>query len=1167
MKILELRLSAFGPFTDLVLDLSAGDHGFHVIFGPNEAGKSSALRALHALLFGIPVQTGDGFVHPYQKLRIGALLRLSSGEQIDFSRRKAAKGSLLGPGDTRLDDRALDRFLGGVGPDQFQRFWGIDHESLVKGGREILEGGGDLGASLFAAGLGASHIGTLRRNLENEAQALFAPRASKPFVNAGIKHLRELQSAQRELTVSAEEWSRHDSAAHSAGEQIAKLMGRIEDLGRERSRLERLKRVLPLLAEREDVRRALADLGDVVLLAQDFSKRRQDTEGKLRTAQQHLERVSEELQAEEELVTRLGAAPPLVAEEDAVNDLHRSLGSQRKASSDRPRLVGQLEEQRALAKRVLGELRSDLDINSAVEVLTPFVSRRQRIQKLATEQERLDERLGSAKRRVNTARELAATLVHESPSLPPPRDVFILVAAIEDARRRGEAESEREKALRAFEQMRAQRDTAIAKLGLPASVIDALQELRVPTAAAISIFERKAQELDNAARTAKMEHQRLARTTRELDTKIGVLRTKKAVPTEADLAEARKRRDSAFILLRDQWETGADVGVAARELLGPGVLIDLYPGTVTAADEVADRLRNEADRVAELQQCLEKREDLLAELEEARLAAVSSDSAVTELDAAWRETWKALLASPPQICDARAWHDEFGRLLERSDGIAEALMQQQELDAWIETQKGCLGAVIKALEPTLRPVGGLATMLAVAERLWRQIETDEADRLAHVRKTEETERSIREAESTVRHAQEEIEVWKRKWGEATGGLVPAGVSSPEDAFAALDRVETFLRAHSAAAGYEERISGIDRDAESFRVDVRALAQRLGETALIDTGGEEAWVEGHRKRLTAELQEDARRRQAHERRDLLRDNLAVEKTAVGDARQELSALCEEARCANVGDLVGAEERSVALRASQTELARIEKEVLRGGDGASIAVLENEATSVDKDAIDVRLAQLGVELLEAEKDLAEARDTRASALAELRQLRGPSAASEKAEEIQATLARLRDDVVRYARARVASTLLARRIDDYRRKNQAPLLLRAGALFREMTLGRFGRLEADVEEGRPVLVGVRPAGTPVPSEGMSEGTRDQLFFALRLAAVEASCAAGEPMPFVVDDVLVQFDDDRSAATLRVLAEVASRTQVVLFTHHRQVKTCAEALGTAAGVIVHEL
>ena len=64
MKLLTLDLKAVGPFTGAVLDLSAGEHGLHLVYGPNEAGKTSALRALSYLLFGFPVRSADNFVHP-----------------------------------------------------------------------------------------------------------------------------------------------------------------------------------------------------------------------------------------------------------------------------------------------------------------------------------------------------------------------------------------------------------------------------------------------------------------------------------------------------------------------------------------------------------------------------------------------------------------------------------------------------------------------------------------------------------------------------------------------------------------------------------------------------------------------------------------------------------------------------------------------------------------------------------------------------------------------------------------------------------------------------------------------------------------------------------------------------------------------------------------------
>lgn len=52
------------------------------------------------------------------------------------------------------------------------------------------------------------------------------------------------------------------------------------------------------------------------------------------------------------------------------------------------------------------------------------------------------------------------------------------------------------------------------------------------------------------------------------------------------------------------------------------------------------------------------------------------------------------------------------------------------------------------------------------------------------------------------------------------------------------------------------------------------------------------------------------------------------------------------------------------------------------------------------------------------------------------------------------------------------------------------------------------------------------------MSDGSADQLYLALRLASIEQYIEGHEPLPFIVDDILIRFDDKRSAATLKVLA-----------------------------------
>ena len=87
------------------------------------------------------------------------------------------------------------------------------------------------------------------------------------------------------------------------------------------------------------------------------------------------------------------------------------------------------------------------------------------------------------------------------------------------------------------------------------------------------------------------------------------------------------------------------------------------------------------------------------------------------------------------------------------------------------------------------------------------------------------------------------------------------------------------------------------------------------------------------------------------------------------------------------------------------------------------------------------------------------------------------------------------------------------------------------------------------------------------MSDGAQDQLYLALRLAYLEKLLDREEAMPFIVDDILVNFDDHRAEATLRVLGDLARRTQLVFFTHHRHLVDIARATLSEDDLFVHEL
>jgi uncharacterized protein YhaN len=104
--------------------------------------------------------------------------------------------------------------------------------------------------------------------------------------------------------------------------------------------------------------------------------------------------------------------------------------------------------------------------------------------------------------------------------------------------------------------------------------------------------------------------------------------------------------------------------------------------------------------------------------------------------------------------------------------------------------------------------------------------------------------------------------------------------------------------------------------------------------------------------------------------------------------------------------------------------------------------------------------------------------------------------------------------------------------------------------------------------VLVGVRPGGrSTVGVEGMSDGTADQLYLALRLAGIETYLETNEPMPLIFDDILIRFDDHRASAALEVLRALSEKTQVIFFTHHRHLVDLAEKCIPTSGIIKHIL
>ena len=170
-----------------------------------------------------------------------------------------------------------------------------------------------------------------------------------------------------------------------------------------------------------------------------------------------------------------------------------------------------------------------------------------------------------------------------------------------------------------------------------------------------------------------------------------------------------------------------------------------------------------------------------------------------------------------------------------------------------------------------------------------------------------------------------------------------------------------------------------------------------------------------------------------------------------------------------------------------------------------------------------------------------------------------------EKHAAEAELLDIARDWVRLRLASTVLGAAMEHHRSAHGDPMILRAGTLLDTLTHGSLQRLVEDFDEdGKAHLRAIRRSGERIGVEAMSEGTRDQLFLALRLAFLEDYARNNEPVPFIGDDIFHTFDDARTASGLGTLAEASARFQPILFTHHLSVVEAGRAaLGDDLDVI----
>lgn len=1156
MKLRRLDLLRYGHLSEVTLDFP-DSAALHVVYGANEAGKSTALAAIADALFGFGHRTDFDFMHGGPQLRIGFGLVAGDGTEAEFVRRKGRGDTLRDLAGNVVPEDGLRRFLGGASRELFERSFGLNGARLREGGQELLRSGGDAGESLLA-GTGLLHLRAALTRLDEEARSLVGDGRGRRRLSEAVDAWRQAQHALDERSVAPRAWLEAEATHSEAMTTLGQIQEQTRELSTEDSRLQRVRRVAPLFAELEEQRAIFASHEDVPLLPPEAEKRRYDARAVRQEASRDFEREAADAARLKSSYAGLPQDEAVLAEQDAIDALvaRRTLVLQ--AAEDVRKVRAFVVSHQAKVVAALDELGVSLAPDLAREAV-PSAALRASVQRLVSLHAALAATARSAEQSLAVARhrrDEAAAALQANAEPPSPA---LLRRTIDAMRGEGPLDLDLDRAERALGSAQVATAAALAALPLWQGDLAALAACRLPLPAE---FDMAAARLDAAAKEVAEGHAVVAALASEifaLEDNVSRLARGETVPTPDAVAEARAFRDRAWRLIRRLHEGGPQPDTAEQAALPTGSLPDVFEALRDDADRLADRRADDAQRVADFLATTARLELLRSRRAETESRRAAAEAAFAAAESAWHALWAPAGFVPDAPPAMTEWRRARTQVLAQADAEAEARRRRDDLAA--RRYHAC--AALSAFLADATSQDNLAALLLRAET---ECEAAEASLAAHRGRAQifaQEEARLPELQQAATAANTALETWSEEWA---GAVVALGLPSEAATETAVSALGAWARVAEVAPVWrtdQQRIADMLASIETFDDQVRAVQGRLLDPATEEPSTVIAARLGRRladaRRIASDAEALAVRIVAHE---AAADEAARRLRA---AEAELETLRNLAGAANDADLERAIERARQRDAAAAEIARLGRVLLAQGDGRAEDVLRSEIAGIDPDAVVARLAEIRDELtnLGERRETLSAERTRSEAtLAEMRQGRDAASKSQEAED---ALADARATAERYARLHVARVLLRSGIDRFRREHQGPLLRAASAHFALLTGGRYARLSVDEDAaGRAVLLAIGVDGTECPVEALSEGARDQLYLALRVATVEDHAANAEPLPFIADDLLVHFDDERAAAAIALLVQLGRTTQVILFTHHDHIAMLA---ARQVGAVVQNL
>ncbi len=667
-----------------------------------------------------------------------------------------------------------------------------------------------------------------------------------------------------------------------------------------------------------------------------------------------------------------------------------------------------------------------------------------------------------------------------------------------------------------------------------------LLESSVPLAATVKEYHQQHAGLQRRQEQVQQRLQQIQQEQSQRQRELAALQESQPVPSRQQLDDARAQRDALWQLIRRRLagQTLADHEITA--VLGPAQrsLEDAYTDRVRRADELADQRQAQAEVVARLDQ-LTGTIQLLDQQE----AGLQTEQAQGQADlATWQQRWQALW-EPANLVPSSP--DAMLQWLQIYDELLGVDRQLRELASQAEAQRAWTGRYLAELATCLPAESGSPTQQVVAaRRRWQEVQEAAAERKSCLVQLPRKRQQLESLQHHLADVTQQREQWQRAWRQLLAELgwpTQWDVRTVEDV---LQRLGEARLQYQQAQSLVERVKAMQRGLHAFEDEVRRICQVAAPQLL-----------GHPPELAvqqlAELAEQARRdlqqqQTLRQRQDRLIAWCESKQSQLLHELRSIAQLVSLAQVADEGAVPDVVRRVQQWHQANDQLQSLEQQLSAvRGDQDSTRFTET-LDHADAAELESQRRMLDSQRRQIEEQFDAALQAQGVAAQRLESLTQANQSMVLSQELENTRSQFVEAVDQWVPLTLARACMSAAIERFEREHQPRLLVDISRLLQQMTLGRYTQLSRKLDEHGTLLVHQADGQVKEPHQ-LSTGTREQLYLAIRLAYVMHYCRDAEPLPIVMDDVLVNFDDRRAAATFDALAVVGQQVQLILLTCHQ--------------------